>query len=107
MVTIKSFDGGEFDVYLSLPASGHGLGIGVLQERFGVNKFLRDVRFGFRLGWADPETAFTLMNGKRSIPQTLVVDAGGRIVSQWSGYSPGRSGDRLKQTIDHALQTMP
>lgn len=70
-----------------------------------VNKFLRDVKFGFRLGWADPETAFTLMNGKRSIPQTLVIDAGGRIVSQWSGYSPGHSGDRLKRAIDHAIET--
>lgn len=43
MVTIKSFDGGEFDGYLSLPASGHGPGIVVLQEIFGVNKFVRDV----------------------------------------------------------------
>jgi len=45
------------------------------------------------------------MNGKTSIPQTLVIDADGRIVSHWSGYSPGRSGDKLKQTIDQALQT--
>ncbi len=43
MVTIKSFDDGEFDAYLALPASGYGPGIVVLQEIFGVNKFLRDV----------------------------------------------------------------
>ena len=43
MVTIKSFDGGEFDAYLALPASGYGPGIVVLQEIFGVNKFIRDV----------------------------------------------------------------
>jgi carboxymethylenebutenolidase len=43
MVTIKSFDGGEFDGYLALPASGYGPGIVVLQEIFGVNQFLRDV----------------------------------------------------------------
>jgi carboxymethylenebutenolidase len=43
MVTIKSFDGGEFDAYLALPASGYGPGIVVLQEIFGVNKFVRDV----------------------------------------------------------------
>jgi carboxymethylenebutenolidase len=40
---IKSFDGGEFDAYLSLPAGGFGPGIVVLQEIFGVNQFLRDV----------------------------------------------------------------
>src|SRR6185295_19859594 len=42
-VTIKAFDGGEFDGYLSLPSSGVGPGIVVLQEIFGVNKFVRDV----------------------------------------------------------------
>jgi carboxymethylenebutenolidase len=43
MTTIKSFDGGEFDAYVSLPASGYGPGVVVLQEIFGVNDFLRSV----------------------------------------------------------------
>jgi carboxymethylenebutenolidase len=43
MITIKSFDGGEFDAYLALPAGGYGPGIVVLQEIFGVNKIVRDV----------------------------------------------------------------
>ena len=43
MVTIKSFDGGEFDAYLSLPAGGYGPGIVVLQEIFGVNDYVRSV----------------------------------------------------------------
>lgn len=43
MITIKSFDGGEFGGYLALPASGYGPGIVVLQEIFGINSFLRDV----------------------------------------------------------------
>src|SRR6266851_5485085 len=72
-----------------------------------VNKFLRDISFGFRLGWADRETARALMNGKNSIPQTLVIDADGHIVNHWSGYSPGHSGDRLKQTIEEALLKSP
>jgi thiol-disulfide isomerase/thioredoxin len=69
-----------------------------------VKKFLRDVSFGFRLGWADRETARTLMDGKNAIPQTLVIDPAGRVVNHWSGYSPGHSGDQLKRTIDRALQ---
>jgi len=72
-----------------------------------VNKFLREVSFGFRLGWADRETARTLMNGKDAIPQTLVIDAEGHVVNHWSGYSPGHSGDRLKQTIEEALLKSP
>ena len=43
MITINSFDGGEFDAYLSLPVSGYGPGIVVLQEIFGVNAFVRSV----------------------------------------------------------------
>ena len=43
MVTIKSFDGGEFDAYLALPAGGYGPGIVVLQEIFGINAVVRDV----------------------------------------------------------------
>ena len=43
MVTIKSFDGGEFDAYLALPAGGYGPGIVVLQEIFGVNDNVRSI----------------------------------------------------------------
>jgi carboxymethylenebutenolidase len=43
MTTVRSFDGGEFDAYFALPASGYGPGIVVLQEIFGVNEFLRNI----------------------------------------------------------------
>ena len=68
-----------------------------------VKKFLRQVDFGFRLGWADREMARALMNGRNSIPQTIVIDTDGRVVKHWSGYAAGRSGDRLKDAIDQAL----
>jgi thiol-disulfide isomerase/thioredoxin len=67
-----------------------------------VKKFARDFNFGFRLGWADRETAQMLMNGRRAIPQTLVIAADGRIVSHWNGYG-SQSRSRLRDTIDHAL----
>src|SRR2546428_9632281 len=43
MATLKSFDGGEFDAYMAVPASGYGPGIVVLQEIFGVNEYMRTV----------------------------------------------------------------
>src|SRR5436190_7361751 len=43
MLSIKSFDGEEFDAYIALPAGGYGPGVVVLQEIFGVNQFMRDV----------------------------------------------------------------
>jgi peroxiredoxin len=70
-----------------------------------VRKFVRDLSFGFRLGWADRETARILMNGSNGIPQTLVIDADGRVVDHWTGFSRREGGDKLKQVLDHALQT--
>src|SRR3989449_6909373 len=43
MITLKSFEGREFDAYFALPAAGYGPGIVVIQEIFGVNEFLRDI----------------------------------------------------------------
>ena len=74
-----------------------------LEARGQVQKFVRDTNFGFRIGWADPGTARILMNGRNSLPQTLVVDKHGQIVSQWRGYSATESRDRLKQAIEKAL----
>jgi carboxymethylenebutenolidase len=42
MITIKSFDGGEFGGYLAQPAGGRGAGLVLLQEIFGVNQVMRD-----------------------------------------------------------------
>lgn len=64
-----------------------------------VRNFVRDLGFGFRVGWADRELARTLMNGQNGVPQTLVIDSEGRNVSHWTGYVPGR----LKQTLEQAL----
>lgn len=68
-----------------------------------VKKFVRDFDFGFRQGWADRQTAATLMNGRNALPQTLVIVPGGRIVAHWQGYARGRSGDRLREAIENAL----
>lgn len=69
-----------------------------------VNKFVRQTNFGFLLGWADRELARTLMNGRGSIPQTMVIDTNGNIVNHWVGYTPGHSGKRLSEAIENALK---
>lgn len=69
-----------------------------------INRFVRQTGFGFRLGFADPVTARILMNDTDFVPQTLVVNTGGSVVEHWSGYSPGHSGKRLKETIESVLK---
>jgi thiol-disulfide isomerase/thioredoxin len=69
-----------------------------------VREFARDLKFGFRLGWADRETALALMNGRNSIPQTYVIAADGTVVRHWRGYaSGGRSGAMLRDALERAL----
>jgi thiol-disulfide isomerase/thioredoxin len=69
-----------------------------------VNKFVRQTGFGFLLGWADRELAGTLMNGRRGVPQTMVIDTNGNIINHWVGYAPRQSGQRLRETIENALK---
>jgi thiol-disulfide isomerase/thioredoxin len=68
-----------------------------------VKRFAHDFNFGFRLGWADRETAATLMNGRNAIPQTLVIAPDGRIIAHWRGYSPRQGGSQLRATLERAL----
>jgi thiol-disulfide isomerase/thioredoxin len=69
-----------------------------------VNKFVRQTNFGFLLGFADRELARTLMNGKGAIPQTLVIDSNGSVISHWIGYARGHNGKRLREALDSALK---
>ena len=68
-----------------------------------VKQFVRDFNFGFRLGWADRETALALMEGRNAIPQTLVIAPDGRILNHWRGYARGSSRERLREAIERAL----
>ncbi|HKG13553.1 MAG TPA: TlpA disulfide reductase family protein [Pyrinomonadaceae bacterium] len=70
-----------------------------------VRAFLRDVKFGFRLGWADRETALALMKGRHVIPQTLVIAPDGAVVLHMRGYGSGRGASMLRGAIDRALET--
>ncbi len=41
--TVGTSDSGTFSSYVSIPAGGHGPGVLVIQEVFGVNAYIRDV----------------------------------------------------------------
>jgi hypothetical protein len=74
-----------------------------IAARTKVQKFARDFNFGFRIGWADRETAHALMNGRNGIPQTVVLGTDGHVVTRWVGYSAQHSTDRLRAAINQGL----
>jgi thiol-disulfide isomerase/thioredoxin len=74
-----------------------------IASRAKVQKFARDFHFGFRIGWADRETARILMNGRNGIPQTVVLGTDGHVLTRWIGYSVEHSSDRLRAAINQGL----
>jgi len=69
-----------------------------------VRRFVRESRLGYRVGWIDRASARALMRGHNMIPQTFVVTGDGQIVKHLRGYSPGRTGDMLRDAIERALK---
>ncbi len=47
MINITASDGGNFEAYLAKPAQGSGPGLILLQEIFGINRYLRDMAENF------------------------------------------------------------
>ena len=74
-----------------------------IAARDKVQRFARDFHFGFRIGWADRETAHALTNGRNGVPQTVVLGTDGHLLTRWVGYSAQHSGDRLRAAINQGL----
>src|SRR5919206_3706196 len=70
-----------------------------------VKQFLRDVKLGFRLGWADREMALGLRNGRQSIPQTYVIGRDGGVLLHLRGYGAERGVSMLRDAIDRGLES--
>ena len=41
--------------------------------------------------------------GNEAIPQTIVIDPDGRIISHWDGYAVKHSGDHLRAVLENVL----
>jgi hypothetical protein len=69
-----------------------------------VREFVRAFNIDYRIGWATPEVAVTLMQGKDSIPQSFIITRDGRIVKRFIGFSPGSTPPQLRQALEEALK---
>ena len=68
-----------------------------------VRAWVRTFRVQYRIGWATPEVATTLMQGREAIPQTFVISPTGRIVKRFIGFSPDKTGPQFQQAVEEAL----
>jgi peroxiredoxin len=68
-----------------------------------VREFIEDYRVTYHVGWATPEVAATLMQGRGSIPQSFIISRQGRIVRRFIGYNPEATPPQLRQALEDAL----
>jgi thiol-disulfide isomerase/thioredoxin len=68
-----------------------------------VSDFIREYKVDYQIGWAKPEVAQTLMQGRGSIPQSFVIARDGRIVRRFIGFRPDLTPGQIKAALEEAL----
>ncbi len=66
-----------------------------------VRDFVKEFKINYKIGWATAAVALPLMQGSSSIPQTLVIAPGGKILVKYRGYSPQKP-TAIRAMIDKA-----
>jgi len=68
-----------------------------------VREFVHNYDVNYRIGWATPEVAIALMQGRDAIPQSFVISRSGRIVRRFVGFNPSDTPQQTKTAIQEAL----
>jgi len=68
-----------------------------------VQEFVRAFKVDYQIGWATREVAIALMQGRGSIPQSLIITRNGRIKKRFVGFHPQQTPPLLKQALEEAL----
>jgi len=69
-----------------------------------VRDFVHTFNIDYRIGWATPDVAVTLMQGRNNIPQSFIITRDGRIMKRFVGFRPGDSPEATPQLIRQALE---
>lgn len=70
----------------------------------GVRRFAQEFKMDYPVGWATPEVAITLMQGRDAIPQSFVISRDGRILKRFVGFSAAATPQQLRDAIEEALK---
>ncbi len=68
-----------------------------------VKKFAQDFNISYRVGWATPDVAITLMQGTDSIPQSFLIGRDGRVIKRFVGFNQNTTPPLIKEAIESAL----
>ena len=68
-----------------------------------VPQFIQNYNVDYRVGWATPEVAATLMQGRDAIPQSFVISRSGRVIKRFVGYNATATPPQIRAAIEEAL----
>ncbi|HLO01444.1 MAG TPA: TlpA disulfide reductase family protein [Pyrinomonadaceae bacterium] len=68
-----------------------------------VREFIHNFNVSYRIGWATPDVAVTLMQGRDAIPQSFVISRDGRVVKRFIGFNQVTTPPQIKEAIEQAL----
>jgi thiol-disulfide isomerase/thioredoxin len=68
-----------------------------------VREFVHNYNVDYRVGWASPDVAIALMQGRDAIPQSFVVSRTGKIVKRFVGFNPVGTPPQIRAAIQEAL----
>ncbi len=69
-----------------------------------VRRFAQEFKMDYPVGWATPEVAIALMQGRDAIPQSFVISRDGRILKRFVGFSAAATPQQLRDAIEEALK---
>ena len=69
-----------------------------------VSEFVREFNVDYQIGWAKPEVAQIMMQGRTSIPQSFIIARDGRVIRRFIGFNPQTTPTQLKEALEQALK---
>lgn len=69
-----------------------------------VSEFVREFKVDYQIGWARPEVAQIMMQGRTSIPQSFIIARDGRVIRRFIGFNPETTPVQLKEALEQALK---
>jgi len=69
-----------------------------------VSDFVREFNVDYQIGWAKPEVAQIMMQGRTSIPQSFIIARDGRVIRRFIGFNPETTPTQLKEALEQALK---
>ncbi|HMV81702.1 MAG TPA: TlpA disulfide reductase family protein [Blastocatellia bacterium] len=68
-----------------------------------VKEFSKQFKINYAVGFANPQMAYSLMNGRNGIPQTIIIGRDGKVKKHFVGFSAAISVPQMKAALEEAI----